>query len=74
MGVDDFSDSEREALRDLAEKHADVLASVEDRKHRLWLGEIVKRWAMWVAAVVAGVGFSWDALSKIVKALSDSGK
>ena len=74
MGTDDFSDSERDALRELAEKRADVLATVEDRKHRQWLGELLKRWAMWIAAVVAGLGLSWDALSKIVKALADSGK
>ena len=55
----DFSDSTRAALEELA----------ADSAHRKWLGEIIQRWAKWIAAVAVGVTIIWDALHRLVSAL-----
>lgn len=54
-----FSDSERDALAQIAKEH----------EHRKWLGAILLRWSKWIAAVALGVTVTWDALSKIIQAL-----
>jgi hypothetical protein len=54
-----FSDSDRAALDQI----------VKDREHRQWLIDGVKRWAQWIAAVIIGVKFAWDALADLVRKL-----
>jgi hypothetical protein len=56
-----FSDSERDALAEIA----------RERSHRKWLGSLLYRWAKWLAAVTLGVKVGWDALSDMVKRLSE---
>lgn len=55
----DFSDSTRAQLEALATESA----------HRKWLGEIIQRWAKWIAAVAVGATIVWDALHRLVTAL-----
>lgn len=30
-------------------------ALLEERKHRRWLAQLVKRWALWIFAVIVGI-------------------
>jgi hypothetical protein len=55
-----FSDSTRNALEDLAKEHA----------HRKWLGEILKRYAQWIAAISLGATVAWDIVARIIKEAS----
>lgn len=55
-----FSDSDRAALEQI----------IKDRDRRSWLIDGLKRWTQWIAAVILGVKVGWDALSDIIKKLS----
>ena len=55
-----FSDSERQALAQLAKEH----------DHRKWLSELLKRWAQWIAAVALGATVAWDVISRIIREAS----
>lgn len=61
---DEFTDSERAQLQALA----------KEREHRRWLMALLKRWATFTSAVVLGASVLWDALGRILKALSEHGK
>lgn len=56
----ELSDEEIAALRQMLKQ--------DDRV--LWFWSTVKTWAVWVAAVIAGVTIGWDALGRIVQLLS----
>jgi hypothetical protein len=55
-----FTDSERDALQHLAKEH----------EHRKWLGDILKRYAQWIAAIALGATVAWDTLARIIKEAS----
>lgn len=61
---DDFTDSERAALREAA----------RNQEHKKWLFDLLKRWATWITAVILGAGVLWDAIGKAVKALTEHSK
>jgi hypothetical protein len=53
----DWTESDRAALD----------ALIRERAHRKWLGDLVKRWAQWIAAAVLGYTLLWEQIVKIVK-------
>ncbi len=62
-----MEDKEKPPLSD--EELAAMRAHLKETEHKRWLGEIVKRWAQWIAAVALGVTVLWDSLGKIIKQL-----
>lgn len=48
------------------EELSDVREQLKERDRRRWLGDIIKRWAQWLAAVALGVTVLWDWLHKII--------
>jgi hypothetical protein len=51
----------------------DVREMLKERDRRNWIWRAVKTWALWISAVVAGVNYGWEALGRVVQALSGGG-
>jgi uncharacterized FlgJ-related protein len=73
-GKNEFSDSDRAALEALAKERDELLKDVENRKHRAWLFDLVKRWAAWLSAIILGAGAIWDLVLRLIKAFQDGAK
>lgn len=59
-----LSPSERRELRQMMER---------DRRAK-WLASTIRVWALWITAVLAALGFGFDAIKKVVRtAVSPSG-
>jgi hypothetical protein len=57
----EWTDSERAKLDELA----------AESSHRKWLADLLKRWALWIAAVVVGGRYLWDGISELLRYLRD---
>lgn len=57
----EWTDSERDKLDELS-RQAD---------HRKWLADLLKRWALWIAAVVVGSRYIWDGITELLRFLKD---
>ena len=60
----DFTDSERQHLRD----HA------KEREHRRWLLSLIRRWGTWIIGFILGIGPVWEALVKLASFFKDHSK
>lgn len=59
----DWTDSERDRIDDL----------MEQANHRKWLFDMLKRGALWVAAIVVAGRYLWDGLTQLLTWLRDGG-
>jgi uncharacterized membrane protein len=50
-------------------RQADLDELLKERDFRKRLGERLRHWATLIAAVIVAVGYTWDALSKIIRQL-----
>lgn len=55
----EWTDSDRQHLQEMA----------DERAHRKWLGDLLKRWAIWIAAIAVASRYLWDGLTSIVRSL-----
>lgn len=56
----DWSDSETSRLREVA----------EERKHKRWLADLLKRWALWITALGVGVPYLLDGAKRAIQFLA----
>jgi hypothetical protein len=48
-------------------------ALIKEREHKVWLTDMLKRWAQWIAAIALALTVLWDWIGKVIKAFGSHG-